>query len=269
MKCNLSSVRRRSGRFGVITSVAVLSMLLLTQCFVKRPSMTTGVVDRVALMGTLVNFQQPVGINVPAGISRSQFKNMSAEINELMSSYVDTLHQAVAVNLKTQLGCEVLYGRELQSLPQYAKIRETYERADALTSDDENFPQVFVSSGDFNFLITESNSGDATGFNGMSTLNKDEARQAIMNLCSDLGVKYLAYAHFLLSGYKMNLLTSNSANLTYGLSLYNQDGDLVATSIDIQYQDIKEGHPEIFQFMLDQYLNKSELLVLTTAKTKK
>lgn len=269
MKCNLSSVRKRLEHFGVITSVSVVAMLLLTQCFVKRPAMTTGVVDRVALMGTMINFQQPVGINAPAGIARSQFKNMSAEINELMSSYVDTLHQAIAANLKTQLGCEVLYGKELQSLPQYEKIRENYERADALTSDDEHFPQVFISSGDFNFLITESNSGDATGFNGMSLLRGDEARQAIMNLCSELGVRYLAYAHFQLSGYKMNLFMSNSANMTYGLSLYNQDGDLVATSVDYQYQDIKEGQPEVFQFMLDQFLNKSEQLVLTTAKTKK
>ena len=266
MKLNVLSVAKRLRRSGAIITVAVAGMLLLTQCFVKRPSMTSGVVDKVALMGTIVNFQQPLGINAPIAISRSQFKNMSAEINELMSSYVDTLHHAVVANLASQLGCEVFYGKELQSLPQYDKVRETYERADALTSDDENFPEVFVSSGDFNFIITESNPSDASGFNGMKTLNKEEAGETVRNLCSDLGVKYLAYAHFILSGYKMNLLTSNSAQLIYGLSLYNEAGELVASDADMQFQDIKEGQPEVFQFLLDQFIGKAEIVELKAAR---
>jgi hypothetical protein len=220
MKLNPFFIAMRFRRFGVIITIAVLSMLLLTQCFVQRPSMTTGVVDRVALMGTLVSFQQPAGINVPAGISRSQFKNMSAEINQLMASYADTLHKSVATNLATQLGCEVVLGKELQSLSQYGDLRESYERADALTSDDEHFPQVYVSSGDFNFVVTESDGGDATGFGGMKTLKPDELKQTVANLCSDLGIKYLAYAHFRLSGYKMDLITPNTAVMWYGLSLF-------------------------------------------------
>ena len=63
MKLNVLSVAKRLRRSGAIITVAVAGMLLLTQCFVKRPSMTSGVVDKVALMCTIVNFQQPLGIN--------------------------------------------------------------------------------------------------------------------------------------------------------------------------------------------------------------
>lgn len=269
MKLNLLSFAKRLRRFGVILSVTVFCMLFLTQCFVKRPSMTTGVVDRVALMGTLVSFQQPVGINVPAGISRSHFKNMSAEINQLMASYVDTLHSSVVANLATQLGCDVVYGNDLQSMSQYADLRESYERADALMCVDEHFPQVYISSGDFNFVVTESNGGDATGFNGMKTLKQDELKQTVANLCSDLNIKYLAYAHFRLSGYKMDLITPNTAVIWYGLSLFNQDGDLIASGVASQQGRIKEGQPEVFQILLDQYLGTSETILLTASRSKK
>lgn len=262
-------VAKRLRRLATIFTVSLLSMILFTQCFATRPAMTTGVVDRVVLMGTLVDFQQPGGINVPAGISRSQFKNMSAEINELMSSYTDTLHQAVAANLRTQLGCEVLYGKELQSLPQYDQLRDTYERADGMTSDNEHFPEAFVSAGDFNFVITEYNGGDPTGFNGMKTLNQDELKQTVANMCSDLNIKYLAYAHFILSGYKMDLITPNTATIIYSVSLFNQDGDLVAAGSSMQAGKIKEGQPEVFQALLEQYLATAEAIQLKTTKPRK
>ncbi|HPJ60877.1 MAG TPA: hypothetical protein PLV06_14715 [Bacteroidales bacterium] len=266
MKLNLANVTKRLKRSGVIITVALASMLLQTQCFVQRPAMTTGVVDRVALMGTLVSFQQPTGINVPAGIARSHYKNMSVEINQLMASYADTLHKAVAANLSTQLGCEVVYGTELQSLPQFADLRESYERADALMSVDEHFPQVYISSGDFNFIVTESNGGDATGLNGMKTLKPDEVKQTVMSLCSELNIKYLAYAHFRLSGYKMDLVTPNTAILWYGVNLYNHEGELIASGVAMKEGRIREGQPEVFQSLLDQYLLISETVQLKTAK---
>jgi len=268
MNRNVLLVAKRFSRSATIFTVALFSMLLFTQC-AKRPSMTTGVVDRVVLMGTMVNFQQPLGINIPTGISRSQFKNMSAEINQLMASYVDTLHHAVAANLRTQLGCEVIYGKELQALPVYGEVRESYERADALMSVDEHFPQVYISSGDFNFIITESNASDASGFNGMKTLKPDELKQTVANLCSEMNVKYLATAHFILSGYKMNLVMSNYAEIFYGFDLFNQDGDRIATSFIKPELPIKEGQPEVFQMLLDQFLANSEQLDIKALKVKK
>lgn len=265
MNRNVLVVAQRFRRYATVLTVAFIPMLLFTQC-AKRPSMTTGVVDRVALMGTLVSFKLPSGINVPVGISRSQFKNMSAEINQLMANYVDTLHHAVASNLRTQLGCEVIYGKELQSLPVYGEVRESYERADALISVDDHFPQVYISSGDFNFIMTES---DATGIVGMKFLKPDEAKQTVANLCEDLNIKYLAYAHFAISGYKLNLVTPNTAVIWYGLNLYNQDGDMIASSVAMQEGTIKEGQPEVVQMLLDQYLGRAEQLEITVSKIKK
>lgn len=268
MNRNVQVVAKRLRRYAAVLTVALASMLLFTQC-TKLPSMTTGVVDRVVLMGTVVNFQQPYGINVPAGISRSQFKNMSAEINQLMANYVDTLHHAVAANLRTQLGCEVIYGKELQALPVYAGIRESYERADALMSVDDHFPQVYISSGDFNFAITESNASDVSGFNGMKFLKPDEVKQTVANLCEEFNIKYLAYAHFRLTGYKYNLVSPNTALIYYGLNLYNQYGDLIATSVARQEGVIREGQPEVFQILLDQYLGSSHMIEIKVAKVKK
>ena len=64
----------------------------------------------------------------------------------------------------------------------------------------------------------------------------------------------------------MNLLTSNSAQLIYGLSLYNEAGELVASAVDMQFQDIKEGQPEVFQFLLDQFIGKAEIVELKAAR---
>lgn len=269
MNRNVLLVAKRFRCSATIFTISLFSMLLLTQCFAKRPSMTTGVVDRVVLMGTLASFQQQAGVNAPAGIARAQFRGMAPEINEIMSSYVDTLHHAVAANLRTQLGCEVIYGKELQSLPKYGELRESYERADALISVDEHFPEVYISSGDFNFIVTESNPGVVVGFGGMVTLKPDEIKQTVSDICSELNVKYLAYAHFRFTGYKMYLVAPNEAIIYYGLSIYNQDGDLIAASAGREGAAIKDGQPEVFQMLLDQYLAKSEQLEIKASKVKK
>jgi hypothetical protein len=269
MKLNLLSVAKRLRRYGVIFSLAVFSMLFLTQCFVKRPSMTTGVVDRVALMGTLVSFQEQGGIGAAEAICRTQLRNVSTELNELMASYPDTLNHAAAANLRTQLGCEVIYGKELQSLPQYEKIMETYGRPDALTSADEHFPNVYISSGDFNFLVTGSDVNYITIFNGLPMLKGDEARQTISNICSELDVKYLAYAHFVLTGYKMYLITPINAMIYCRVNLYNQDGDLIGIAYKPYESPFSEGQAELFQFMLDQYIDNAESIEFRAQKPKK
>jgi hypothetical protein len=230
--------------------------------------MTTGVVDRVALMGTLVSFQEQGGIGAAEVISRTQMRNISAELNELMLTYPDTLNHAAASNLRTQLGCEVIYGKELQAMPQFEKIRDSYERADALTSADEHFPNVYISTGDFNFFVTGSDAGNFTVFNGLSTLKGDEAGQTIKNLCSDLGVKYLALAHFVLHGYKMYLVTPINAYLYCRVNLYDHEGNLIGIAYKYYENNFQEGQADVFQFMLDQYIDNAESIEFTAKKPK-
>lgn len=230
--------------------------------------MTTGMVDRVALVGTLVSFQEQGGIGAVPAICRTQFRNVATELNDLMASYPDTLNQAAAANLRTQLGCEVIYGKELQALPQFEKVSDMYGRPDALTSADNNFPTVYISSGDFNFIVTRSDVSNATIFTGLPTLKGDEARQTIKNLCSELNVKYLAYAHFVLTGYKMYLITPTNAMIYVRINLYNQDGNLIGIAYKPYESPFKEGQADIFQFMLDQYIDNAESIEFRAQKPK-
>jgi hypothetical protein len=67
----------------------------------------------------------------------------------------------------------------------------------------------------------------------------------------------------------MYLVSPNEAIIYYGLSIYNQDGDLIATSAGREGEAIKDGQPEVFQMLLDQYLAKSEQLEIKASKVKK
>jgi hypothetical protein len=244
-------------------------MVLLAQCAVKRPSLSTGVVDKVALIATTVNFQQPYGISGPAGIARSQFRKRADEINSIMSNNVDSLHRAVALNLKTQLGCEVLYGEELHNLTGYNDLRKKFNRADALTKEDEKFPEVVISPGDFNFLIAETKGGVLSGGRTV-LLSPAELKETIKNLCLELNVKHIAVAQFVLTGIRTSLIFPTDTYLNYTLNLYNHNGDCIATSANTErtVELLEIDLSGSFRTMIKSYLNKAELIELKSAFSK-
>jgi hypothetical protein len=250
--------------------ILALVLIMLPQCAVKRPSMSTGIVDKVALISTTVNFQQPVGISGPAGIARVQFKNRANEINDLMLHYKDTLHQAVAKNLKTQLGCEVLYGEELHALPKYNELKKKYGNEDVLIKEDENFPEVLISTDDFNFVISETKSGIMFG-GAAIPLKSEELKDVIINLCQELNVKHIAFAQFVLTGFRTGLILPTDVYFSYMFKLYNQEGELIANSINTEktVKILEIDLTESFREMMRAYLYKSEMIELKSVFDKK
>jgi hypothetical protein len=255
-----------------IKQIAVLTLIivLLPQCAVKRPAMTTGIVDKIALMSTTVNFVQQAGISGPAAVARGQFNNRADEINGLMTKYIDSLHQAVAANLRTQLGSEVVYKEQLHALPQFKKLREKYEKAEALIKDDEHFPEVLISSGDFNFIIAETRRSVMNGGTALH-VTKDELKTIIPDICEELGIKHIAVAEFVLTGYKQSVFFAPNTYVIYTLYLYNQFGDLIATSNNSE-STVKIFESDMagsFSNMINSYLDKSELIELRSVFEKK
>lgn len=242
--------------------ILVLLIILLPGCAIKRPlmNMSNGIVDEVALLSTTVNFVQQAGVNGPAGVSRGQFRKKAEEINSIMSSFVDTLHNAVALNIKTQLGCKVLYGKELHNLPRYQELRKKYELTDRLHKEDAEFPEVFISSGDFNSLIEQTKCGIL--FGGMTfNLKPKVLKEMIMNLCRDLNVKYIAVPQFNLTGFKLDLVSPTNTYFNYSLIIYNQNGDCIATSANSEKTDKFFGKNDLtgsFRDLVKGYLNKSK-----------
>jgi len=259
---NLLFVKRSLYYIRTIVILALI-IVLLPQCAVKRPPLSTGVVDKVALIATTVNFQQQLGISGPAAVARGQFNKRAIEINSLMSNYADTFHFAVASNLKNQLGCEVLFGKELHALPQYNELRKKYERAEALNKEDENFPEVLISSGDFNFIIAQTKVGPMNGGKTVF-LDPDELKVTIPNLCQELNVKHIAVAQFVFTGFRTSLILPTDTYLNYTLYLYNQYGNLIALSSNNE-RTVKLLEIDLtgsFRDMVKAYLGKSELIEL-------
>jgi hypothetical protein len=252
---------KRNSNYASPIVILLLLVVLLSGCAIKKPlmNMGNGIVDEVALFSTTVNFVQQTGINGPAGISRGQFRKRAYEINSIMSSLVDTLHNAVAYNIKNQLGCKVLYGRELQNVPQYTELRKKYELTDRLHKEDDDFPEVFISSGDFNSLIEQTKCGIPYG--GMTfNLKPKVLKETLMNLCRDLNVKYIAVSQFILTGFKLDLVSPTNTYFNYILIIYNQNGDCIATSTNTEYTDKLFGKNDLtgsFRDLVKAYLNKS------------
>lgn len=247
----------------------VLLVILLSGCALKKPltNMGSGTVDEVALLSTTVNFVQQTGINGPAGVSRGQFRKRADEINSIMSSLIDTLHNAVAVNIKTQLGCKVLCGKDLHDLSQFQELRKKYELTDRLHKEDADFPEVFISSGDFNFIIEQTKSGVLSG--GMTfNLKPKVLKETIINLCRDLNVKYIAVPQFILTGFKFDLVSPTNTYFKYNLIIYNQNGDCIATSANTEKTDKLFGKNDLtgsFRDLVKAYLNKSKSIEIKSA----
>ncbi len=256
-----------------LPKLIILSLVLfltLPQCAVKKVLMTSGTIDKIALLSTTVNFQQQAGISGPAAVARGQFNNRAEEINTIMSQYVDTLHNAVASNIKNQLGSQVLYGKELHDLPQYSELKKKYEIVDALNKEDDHFPEVLISTGDFNFYISETKSGPMHG-GYVVTLKADELKNTIIDLCKDLNVNYIAVAQFVLTGFKATILAATDTHFIYTLLIYNQDGDIIAQSGNFEstVKFFKNDLIGSFSTMIETYLQKSDLIELVAVKKKK
>jgi hypothetical protein len=247
----------------------VLLVVLLSGCVIKKPStnMGSGTVDEIALLSTTVNFVQQTGVNGPAGVSRGQFRKRADEINSIMSGLVDTLHNAVALNIKTQLGCKVLYGKELHNLPHYQELRTKYELTDRLHKEDADFPEVFISSGDFNFIIEQTKCGVL--FGGMTfNLKPKVLKETLMNLCRDLNVKYISVPQFILTGFKLDLVSPTNTYFNYSLAIYNQNGDCIATSANAEKTDKLFGKNDLtgsFRDLVKAYLDKSKSIEIKSA----
>ncbi len=215
---------------------------------------------KFALLSTTVNFVQQTGINGPAGVSRGQFRKRADEINTIMAGYVDSLHNAIALNLKNQLGCKVLYGKELHDLPNYQELRKKYELTDRLHKEDSEFPEVFISSEDFNFIIEQTKSG--VQFGGMAFNSTPKVlKEKITNLCRDLNVKYIAVPQFVLTGFKTDIVSPTNTYFRYNLIIYNQNGDRIATSGDVEKTDMLFGKNDLtgsFSDLVKAYLDKSK-----------
>jgi hypothetical protein len=253
-----------------LSIILILLMGLLSQCAVTRPSMSTGIVDKVALMATIVNFQQPTGINGPTGIARSQFKNRATDINQIMSNNVDSLHRAVAQNLRKQLGCEVLTGEELHALPKYNELKTKLNNSDALIKEDEKFPEVLISSGDINFMIKETKGGPLNGGRAVP-VTPEELRETIKKLCIELNVKHIAFAEFVFTGSRTGLIFPTNTFLIYTLNLYNQNGELIAygqnteSTVELLEIDLTGS----FRTMIKSFIEKSEIIELKSVFAKK
>lgn len=264
------SVNGRYFKSARLVLILAFFMVLLSNCAVKRPSLSTGIVDKVALIATTVNFQQPYGISAPAGIARTQFKNRAEEINLIMSNNVDSLHRAVVQNLKTQLGCEVLYGQELHALPNYNDLKEKFNKPDALIKDDEKFPEVLISSGDFNFMIEETKGGPLNGGRTVP-VTAPELKETIKKLCTEFNVKHIAFAEFVFTGVRTGLILPTDTYINYVLNLYNQDGDCIATSYNTErtVEILEIDLTGSFRAMVKSFLDKSDLIELKSVFAKK
>ncbi len=258
---------RRQGKLAVISFVL---LTLLPQCAVKRPAMTTGIIDKVALMSTTVNFVKQGGVSGPAAVARGQFNNRAEEINSLMTYFVDSLHQAVVRNLRTQLGCEVVFGEELHALPNYSALKEQYERVEALHKEDEHFPEVVISQGDFNFSIAETKGGVINGGRAIS-ITPEEFQTIIPDICDKLGIQYIAIAEFVLTGIKDFIMFAPDLYVRYNFYLYNHSGELIATSFhnETTIKIIETDMTGSFENMIRAYLSKSEIIEFSPVTKKK
>ena len=242
------------------------AIVLLTEC-ASQKRLPRESINQVALMATTINFKQTSGISGPAAIARAQFRNRAAEINTLMEMYVDSLHQAIASSLKTQIGCEVIYGQKLHECPNFENVRTKYEITHALHKEDDYFPEVLISKDDFNFLISGTNTSIGKG--GItSNFRIQEIGETIQNICRDLNVSHLAVAQVYLTGIRKNLILPTDTYLYFKLFLFDKNGKCIATH-NSSHRTVKMLQIDLaasYEDMLNSLIDRADLYVLKANK---
>ncbi len=203
--------------FLFLGSTILISGCISMQIITDTPFIKTNTVKKIAIIEVMVG--KPIQAIFPlidAGIFNQKMNKISDQIMDIERKKASLYRDALATQMEKKFGCEIIYGKKLQELPNYEILRKDLENKNALLTENDNFPAVFLADGEFNAFSFEKGKVNTYFSKNLSTST------AAIELCKNLDVDAVAisYTHI----YTHNVTSFGfSANMRLFTYLYILD----------------------------------------------
>lgn len=212
--------------------------------FIKNES-----IKKVALVEVIIG--KPVQAIFPlidAGIFNGKMNEISDQILDAQKQKTEAYRETLAKMMKEKFGCEVVYGKELQSHPNFANAKTNLENRKGLETFNDNFPIALLADGEFNIFPFEK-------AKVREYFETNECRTCIQELCKALEVDAIvvSYSRVNVENVSSFGIIANS-RLFSDLYILNKDGRKIGHGAAYS-QVLSFNGKEINQFkmLLDEF----------------
>jgi hypothetical protein len=230
----------------------LVTVILLSSCSPLKVSFSsneTHKIDNIALVSTYLSIQLPVIPLLDAAVMNEKTNTISEEINNVFRENINTIRDTVAILLKNQLKCNVLYGKNLHETPGFVQLKEKLNFESTLATGKEHFPVIFSAEGDLNPFEFK-NAKPEKYFQDQNNYSK-----TISQLCEGLNVDYIAVSQVIILPTPGSLFKPASLYMYTYLYLFDRRGTRIAfgTNIHTPIITYKPTEVEGFERVLDTH----------------
>ncbi len=205
---------------GLMIITVLLSSCSLNKVFYSSKKVDK--LDKVAIITTVIEFAPATG-GIYSGMMNDKISSVSEELNILLKDYATFYRDSLGIFLSKNFNCEVLYGKSLQSNPGFEKLKTEFNFPNALATDKEIFPFMFLSSGD---IIPFKSFEAFLRLKPDTSLLKNEKR-TIQELCKVLDVNYIAVSYTAIVAVSGSALMRGTLSMVTCIRVFDKDGDYI------------------------------------------
>jgi hypothetical protein len=232
------------------TADLLIAIFLLSSCTISRvafPTIATEKIDKIALLSTYIDIQKPVLPLIDAAVINGKTNSISGEITSMFMDNVKIVRENVAKLLKDKLNCEVIYGTDLQNIPNFKEAKTAFNIDNALIKNDSHFPEIAADMEDIHPF--EFNNADVKAY----FKTPANYKSIVVGICKMLQVNNIAISYtFLATAPGSIYYKSSVADWSY-LYIFNRNGDCIASGWNVlQPIPFKAGEVEGYQLALDR-----------------
>ena len=209
-----------------VISLAIVA-IAFTSCATMKVNYYGKKVDKVqniALFSTLIGkIQQPIFPLIDAAAFNQKTNSIADQIMDLQKKNIDKCQEIIALSLKKNFKCKVLYADSLHTLDGFAELKEKVDFKNSLRIENDHYPVIISAKDDINPFRFEK--GDVIKYFNNSTNYKAMVSELGKKLNTDLIA--VSYSTLTVAGAGMLGIYGFLRLDTY-LFLFDKDGDLIS-----------------------------------------
>ena len=217
-------------------------------------------VQNVALFSTMIGkIQQPLFPLIDAAAFNEKTNSIADQIMDLQKKNIDKCQEIVALSLKRNFSCKVLYADSLHALAEFAELKEKFDFKSSLRIENDHYPFIITAKDDVNPFRFEK--GNVIKYFNSSTNYKAMISELGKRINTDLIA--ISYSNLTVTGAGMFGIYGYLRLDTY-LYLFDKDGDLISdahtwskpTSISGKQIDEYKAQLDNLSIIIEPMMNK-------------
>jgi hypothetical protein len=218
---------------------------------INTPFLKSESLKKIAIVEVMIG--DPVQAIFPlidAAAFNVKMNKIADEIMDAERQKLPFYRDVIAKNMKDKFNCEIIYGKALQSHPNFEALRKKIEKKEALLTERNNYPVVLLAEGEFNAFAFEK--GNVELF---FQSNNPATKAYITEICKQLEVDAIAISYSRLNVAGVNTFgISASARLTTEFYIFRNDGRQVGNaSAYSKIFKISGREVEDYKILLDEF----------------